>query len=93
MYFCIVYIEVNCNFKTKTEMNKHLYEDLTIEFLDVPTYKFGSAENNFVYSKAYFAVNAEQYPTSKHGIKVENSSGPSDLFSNFHATSRLYYPR
>lgn len=51
-------------------MNKHQYKDLTIEVLDEPTYKFGSADNNFVYSKAYFGDNAEQYPTSKHGIKI-----------------------
>lgn len=51
-------------------MNKYQYKDLTIEVLDEPTYKFGSADNNFVYSKTYFGDNAEQYPTSKHGIKI-----------------------
>ena len=51
-------------------MNKHLFKDLTIEVLDEPTYKFGSADNNFVYSKTYFGDNADQYPTSKHGIKI-----------------------
>jgi len=51
-------------------MIKHHYKDLIIEVLDEPTYKFGSADNNFVYSKAYFGDNAEQYPTSKHGIKI-----------------------
>jgi hypothetical protein len=51
-------------------MNKHQYKDLTIEVLDEPTYKFGSVDNNFVYSKTCFGDNAEQYPTSKHGIKI-----------------------
>lgn len=51
-------------------MNRHQYKDLTIEVLDEPTYKFGSADNNFNYSTTYFGDNAEQYPTSKHGIKI-----------------------
>jgi hypothetical protein len=51
-------------------MNRHRYKELTIEVLDEPTYKFGSADNNFNYSKTYFGDNAEQYPTSKHGIKI-----------------------
>lgn len=62
--------DVTCNFRTTTEMNKHHYKDLIIEVLDEPTYKFGSADNNFVYSKTYFGDNAEQHPTSKHGIKI-----------------------
>jgi len=51
-------------------MNQHQYKDLTIEVLDEPTYKFVSADNNFNYSKTYFGDNAEQYPTSNHGIRV-----------------------
>jgi hypothetical protein len=51
-------------------MNRHQYKDLTIEVLDEPTYKFSSADNKFNYSKTYFGDNAEQYPTSKHGIKI-----------------------
>lgn len=51
-------------------MNKHQYKELTIEVHDEPTYKFGSAHTNFVYSKAYFRDNAEQYPTSRHGILI-----------------------
>ena len=51
-------------------MNRHQYKDLTIEVLDEPTYKFGSADNNFNYSKHYFGDGAEKYPTSKHGIKI-----------------------
>lgn len=52
------------------KLNRHQYKDLTIEVLDEPTYKYGSADNNFNYAKTYFGNNAEQYPTSKHGIKV-----------------------
>ncbi len=51
-------------------MNRHQYKDLTIEVLDEPTYKFGSSDNNFNYSKHYFGNGATEYPTSKHGIKI-----------------------
>lgn len=51
-------------------MNRHKYKELIIEVLDEPTYKYGSADNNFNYSRTYFGDNAEQYPTSKHGIKI-----------------------
>jgi hypothetical protein len=51
-------------------MNRHQYKDLTIEVFDDPTYKFGSADNNFNYSKHFFGDNAQDYPTSKHGIKM-----------------------
>ena len=61
---------VTCYFRTTTEMYRHQYKDLTIEVLDEPTYKYGSADNNFNYLKAYFGDNAEQYPTSKHGVKI-----------------------
>ena len=51
-------------------MNSYQYKGLTIEVLDEPTYKFGSADNNFTYSKHYFGDGATEYPTSKHGIKI-----------------------
>ena len=51
-------------------MNRYQYKYLTIEVLDEPTYKFGSADNNFNYSKHYFGDGAKEYPTSKHGIKI-----------------------
>lgn len=51
-------------------MKQYQYKDLTIEVLDEPTYKFGSADNNFNYSKHYFGDDATEYPTSKHGIKI-----------------------
>ena len=51
-------------------MNRHKYKDLIIEVLDEPTYKFGSTDNNFNYSKHYFGDEATEYPTSKHGIKI-----------------------
>ena len=51
-------------------MNRHQYKNLIVEVLDEPTYKCGSADNNFNYSKVYFGDNAKQYPTSKHGIKI-----------------------
>ena len=38
--------------------------------LDESTYKLGSADSNFSYSKIYFGENAEQHPISKHGIKI-----------------------
>ena len=51
-------------------MNRHQYKNLTIEVTDEPTYKFGSTDNNFNYSKHYFGDGATEYPTSKHGIKI-----------------------
>lgn len=55
---------------TVNKMYRHQYKGLTIELLDEPTYKFGSADNNFNYSKHYFGDVATEYPTSKHGIKI-----------------------
>ena len=51
-------------------MNRHQHKDLTIEVIDEPTYKFGSADNNYNYSKHYFGDGATECPTSKHGIKI-----------------------
>lgn len=51
-------------------MNRIQYKDLIIEVVDEPTYKYGSTDNNYCYSKAYFGGDAEKYPTSRHGIKV-----------------------
>lgn len=51
-------------------MNRYQYKNLTIEVTDEPTYKFGSTDNNFNYSKHYFGDGATEYPTSKHGIKI-----------------------
>jgi hypothetical protein len=39
-------------------MNRHYYKDLRIEVLDEPTYKVGSADNKFNYSKSYFGNGA-----------------------------------
>ena len=55
-------------------MNQYQFKDLTIEVLDEPTYKFGSSDNNFSYSKHYFGDGATEYPTSKHGIKIYQNS-------------------
>lgn len=51
-------------------MNRHQYKDLTIEVLDEPIFKVGSADNNFNYTKSYFGNGAEEYPTSNHGVKI-----------------------
>lgn len=51
-------------------MNQYNYQNLTIEILDEPTYKFDSTDNIFIYSKNYFGDGAKEYPTSKHGIKI-----------------------
>lgn len=53
-------------------MNSYHYKDLTVEVIDEPTYKFGSADNLFNYSKHYFGEGAIEYPTSKHGIKINH---------------------
>lgn len=51
-------------------MNRHQHKGLTIEIFNDSTYRFGSADNNLTYLKHYFGDNAEEYPTSKHGIKI-----------------------
>lgn len=51
-------------------MNQYNYKNLIIEIHDEPTYKFGSTDNSFTYSKHYFGNDAKEYPTSKHGIKI-----------------------
>jgi hypothetical protein len=51
-------------------MKRHQYKDFTIEVLDEPTYKYGSADNNFNYSKHHFGNGAKEYPTSRHGVKL-----------------------
>jgi hypothetical protein len=51
-------------------MNGYQYKNLTIEVLDEPTYRLGSADNNFIYSKHYLGDGGQDYPTSKHGIKI-----------------------
>ena len=51
-------------------MNRYQYKKFTIEVLDEPTYKFGSSDNNFSYTKHYFGDGAIEHPTSKHGIKI-----------------------
>lgn len=51
-------------------MNNYQYKNLTLEVINEPTYKFGSANNPFNYSKHYFGDGATEYPTSKHGIKI-----------------------
>ena len=55
---------------TDKKMNRYKYKDLTIEVLDEPTYKFGSMDNNFNYDKCFFSDGGEEYPTSKHGIRI-----------------------
>ncbi|MBZ5857403.1 hypothetical protein [Flavihumibacter profundi] len=54
-------------------MNRHQYKELTIKVFDEPTYKLGSSDNNFNFSKHYFGNGATEYPTSKHGIKIYQS--------------------
>ena len=51
-------------------MNSYHYKDLTVEVVNEPTYKFGSSDNHFNYSKPYFGDGATEYPTSKHGVKI-----------------------
>ena len=51
-------------------MNSYQYKDLTIEVIDEPTYTFGSSDNTFNYSKHYFGDGGTEYPTSKHGIRI-----------------------
>ncbi|WP_460947880.1 hypothetical protein [Spirosoma daeguense] len=43
---------------------------MEIEVIDESTYSYGSTDNNFSYSKTYFGKDAQDYPTSKYGIKL-----------------------
>ena len=61
---------VACYFRTDFKMNNFQYKDLTVQVTNEPTYKFGSSDNNFNYSKHYFGDGGMEYPTSKHGIKI-----------------------
>jgi hypothetical protein len=54
----------------KPQMKNYQYKGLTVEVIDEPTYKFGSTDNNFNYSKHHFGNGGTEYPTSKHGIKL-----------------------
>jgi hypothetical protein len=56
--------------QTNHKMKRYQYNELTIEVRDEPTYKVGSTDNNFNYSKHFFGNDGETFPTSKHGIKV-----------------------
>ena len=51
-------------------MNQHQYKNLVVAVMDEPTYKFGSSDNTFSYTKHYFGDEATEYPISKHGIKI-----------------------
>ena len=51
-------------------MNRYQYKNLTIEVVDETTYNYGSSDNNFNYSNQYFGDGAQNYPTSKHGVKL-----------------------
>ena len=55
-------------------MKQYQYQDLTIEVHDESTYKYGSADNNFNYLKHQFGDGGNDYPTSKHGIKLFRDS-------------------
>jgi hypothetical protein len=52
------------------KMNRYQYKDFRIEVLDEPTFKVGSADNTFNYSKSYLGNGTEEYPTSHHGVKI-----------------------
>lgn len=51
-------------------MRQYLYKDLTIEIVDEPKYKINSIDNDFNYSTCIFGDEANEFPTSKHGIKI-----------------------
>jgi len=52
------------------QMNRYAYKDFIIEVTDEPTYSAGSSDNTFNYSKQYFGEGGQEYPVSKHGIKI-----------------------
>lgn len=46
------------------------YNELVVKLYNDSTYKFGSADNKHTYSKHYFGEDGQDYPTSKHAIKI-----------------------
>ncbi|CAN5902018.1 hypothetical protein BH11BAC7_BH11BAC7_23660 [soil metagenome] len=57
-------------------MNKYEYNELVVDFFDDASYKEGSADNKYAYSKHYFSnEKAKQYRGSNHGIKVYDFEG------------------
>jgi len=61
---------VTCHFHEPCTMNSYRYKDLTIQVVDEPAYEFRSSTNNFNYQKYFFGGGGQEYPTSKHGIKI-----------------------
>lgn len=51
-------------------MNKYSYNNLTIEIFNDSTFSINSNDNLEVYENIYFGDDAQEYPTSKHGIKL-----------------------
>ncbi|MPS71626.1 MAG: hypothetical protein E2590_00565 [Chryseobacterium sp.] len=51
-------------------MNRYSYNNLIIEVFNDSTFSFNSNDNLKIYENIYFGEVAEQYPTSKHGIKL-----------------------
>ncbi len=45
------------------------FKEFTVDIIDDPTFKPGSADNSFKYDTVYYD-NTEFQPTSKHGIKI-----------------------
>lgn len=46
------------------------FKEYLIEILNEPTYKYNSSDNNFNYTNIYLGEDANNYPTSNHGIKI-----------------------
>lgn len=46
------------------------FKNLTIEIFDDSTYSYGSTDNKFNYLKHYFGDGGEEYPVSKHAVKI-----------------------
>jgi hypothetical protein len=50
--------------------NKYQYNDLIIEVFDDSSYKVGSVDNTIKYNKHFFGEGGQEYPVSKHGIRL-----------------------
>ena len=51
-------------------MTPFQFKNLTIEVSDDPTYSYGSTDIKFKYLKYYFGEGGQEYPVSKHSIKI-----------------------
>ena len=51
-------------------MQRYFYNSFTIEIFNDSTFSLNSNDNLKIYENIYFGEDAEEYPTSNHGVKL-----------------------